>query len=258
MPIITFASLSPTDGGTGKDTFAVNTATWLAKAHNQSVVVVDLNPYGNMQEQFGETDNMPAGELMGHIFLDTTLTSETIKQIIPKFRSLGFWMLPTNYDGFDYADEGAFLRLKASLTQTFDVVIFNLTNAMRKIEIDAIRQSNLVFLVGTDDHINLEKYENGLNAYKDIVNGDIKILINRGFGEHESVTTGLKSLGYEVFAYAIDDEEVFVTNREGKAIVLTNPNLSFSRVVRKVGEESLKCVNKHTATNKNSHSILSV
>ena len=244
MPIITFASLSPANGGTGKDTFAVNTATWLAKAHNQSVVVVDLDPYGNMVEQFGAIANMPIGALMGHILLNATLASEKTKRMIYKVQSLGFWMLPTHYDGFDYADEGTFLRLKASLTQTFDVVIFNLTNAMRKIEIDAICQSDLVFLVGTDDHNNLEKYENGLNAYKDIVNGDIKILINRGFGEHESVTTGLKSLGYEVFAYAIDDEEVFVTNQEGKAIVLTNPNLSFSRVVRKVGEESLKCVNK--------------
>jgi cellulose biosynthesis protein BcsQ len=249
MPIVTFAGLSPTNGGTGKDTFAINTAAWLAKAHNKSVVVVDLDPFGNMTERFAVTVNTPISQLAQYFAKNTTFNSKELKQILPKFRKLNFWLFPTNHD-FDYTNEEIFQHVKEALSWTFDVVIFNLPCAQRNIDTTAISQSDLVFLVGTEHHRNLKKYVLGLNLYKTIVHGEMKILINRGFNDEDGKLTisAIQDSGHEIFAYALDDEKVFSLTRNGKAVVLTNPTLSFSHAVRKIGDEILVHIGEHTIT----------
>ena len=108
---------------------------------------------------------MTVSELVGYIAANATFTSEQIRRMLPKCQSLGFWMLPTNYD-FNYANEEAFQHMKVMLTQVFEVVIFNLPGALRNVDANAIRQSDVVFLLGTDGGSYPEKYLEGLEAYK--------------------------------------------------------------------------------------------
>jgi pilus assembly protein CpaE len=235
--MVAFAGLLPTGGGVGKDTLVFNTAAWLAESIEKKVAVVDLDPFGTLKDRF-KLDTTMSVDVWKERFMDIPLTPEMVRNALVKVKHLDFWLLPASTDNQVVPDD-VVKHMGEWLSQAFDVVIWNLgSGPAGKMFLNALRQSDHIFLVGTGDRAKFKAYRRTLEDYQETVSVEPKVLLNKVY-EKDSPRFFEDKYEYEVFAVAMEDRRVFEVTETGKAIAIEQPKRPFGFAVQKIAKEIL-------------------
>jgi pilus assembly protein CpaE len=231
----TIAVLAPS-GGSGSSTLVVNVATALAKEHKQ-VALVDLR--------------LETGDLAALLDLKPTYTLADLSRNVARMdkvmfeRSLvrhasGVHLLapPQLYADIGYVTPEGVCQALDLARSVFPYVVVDLDHSFREVQMQALRQADVILLVLRLDFTSLRNARRTLDhlEHVGIDKERVRLVVNRYRQPKEvPVATAEKALGVKFFHLIPDDPRaVNRANNNGVPVVLEAPSAKVSKSVARL------------------------
>lgn len=228
-------AIAGSTGGVGSTSLAVNAACCLAKEHDRSVVLVDLDT--SLGDADVYLDTIPDYTLVDMAQNVTRLDFTLLRRSLTKHSS-GLFLLPrpVQLEDVDLITPDDLQRVISLLKATFSHVIIDLSKSYNALDRVALNMADDVILLTQLDLPCLRNVVRLLNSFKEMENlaEKVKIVVNRlGLDQGQiSLKKAQETIGREIFWQIPNDYAVMVRSRnEGIPLIDQAPRAAITQSI---------------------------